>query len=95
MPKKNSLEKLLRRKQQRTSLDLPEPSLQPVATPVETGYQVPLAPYMPTDKRRATASLVKGLEGFNRGLVGVAEKINDEMMKEQAIKEGVAISAAG
>ena len=94
MPKKNSLEKLLRRKQQRTSLDLPEPSLQPVATPVETGYQVPLAPYMPTDKRRATASLVKGLEGFNRGLVGVAEKINDEMMKEQAIKEGVAISAA-
>ena len=94
MAKKTSLEKLLRRKQQRTSLDLPEPALQPVATPVETGYQVPLAPYMTTDKRRATASLIKGLETFNHELVGVAEKINNEMMKEQAIKEGVAISAA-
>ena len=90
--KRNSLEQLLKRSNQRLSLDLPEPSLQPVASPVDEGWQVALR--LPPDEKVAAAHLIKGLEGFNQGLVGVAEKIHAEVEEERAARRGEAVSAA-
>ena len=59
--KRNSFERLLKLGQQRLSLDLPPIDLKPMGTPVEEGFQVPLTPYLPLDKKVAEAHAIKGL----------------------------------
>ena len=92
MVPKTSVEKLLKRRSQRTSLGILDPTLKPIADPVDTYAQPAVA--FPIDQREAAGRWVGEMSRFNTGLASLAEKVNKEMEYERAIGTGDAISQA-
>ena len=89
MTKKYSLEQLLKRRSQRTSLGLPEPSRQPMAAPVDTFAQPALR--LPPDKQAAVQTWVGAMSQLNAGLSDVSEKLLKEMEVQKAFETGQGI----
>ena len=59
MSQQSSLDKLLKQSNKNQALDLGTVNLQPGASAVEQGFQIPLSPFLPADTRVKTAALIE------------------------------------
>ena len=83
MSQQSSLDKLLKQSNKNQALDLGTVNLQPGASAVEQGFQIPLSHFLPADTRVKTAALIEGLSHFNSGLTEFGERISKEIYQEE------------
>ena len=92
MAKTKTLEDLLKRRTRRTSLDVGEPGLQPIAAPVDTFAQPALR--LPPNQKEKAGRWVSAMSQFNTGLADLGGKVLEEAQKERDIKSTEAITQA-